>query len=371
MSSRIGFDATPLVGHRSGVGHYTGRLISAIMTEQPEWDCLMYSNKPLGKLESSLRSGIQTEQYFNASRWLWMQTHLPGIIRHTEPDLCHFPNALAPVLQPRPFVLTIHDASLFLYQQYHPWRRHLAIRVLLPIIARRSNAIITVSQQAKQDLIRTLHVNPDKIHVVYEAPPDDFKPIHNAAKLTALHRQYGLPNKFVLHVGTLEPRKNLFRLVDALQMVHRRGTKAHLVLVGPTGWGMDGFQAHIDELGLHDFVHQIGYVPTADLPGLYSLATALAFPSLYEGFGLPPLEAMICETAVLTSLGTSMAEVCGAAAHLVDPHSVDDIANGLQLLLHDSTYRHELVRRGKQHVQKFSWRQAARETIAVYKQVLA
>ena len=188
-----------------------------------------------------------------------------------------------------------------------------------------------------------------------------------------LRRRYTLPQEFVLCLGTLEPRKNLERLVLALAELHRRGRRVPLVLVGPSGWHLDGpggLQDTIRAAGLEQHVHYLGYVPTADLPGLLSLATVFAFPSLYEGFGLPAVEAMACGAAILTSRDTAMAEICGDAARLVDPYSVDDIAAGLKELLDDAELRTCLGLRAQQRAQRYSWERAAAETIEVYRHVL-
>jgi glycosyltransferase involved in cell wall biosynthesis len=247
----------------------------------------------------------------------------------------------------------------------------LAIRVILPTLARRANAIITVSKTARQDLLRVLHVPPENVEVVYEAPPDCFHRVEDTALLDDLRRKYRLPESFILYVGTLEPRKNLERLVQALALLHRQGYRLPLILVGPMGWDMDSFPQLVNRLQLNGSVRYLGYIPTAELPALYTLATIFAFPSLYEGFGLPPVEAMACGTPVLTSRDSAMAEICGAAADLVDPRNVEEIAAGLQLLLADPDRRHALSQLGLQQAGNFSWQIAAAKTIAVYHRVLA
>lgn len=366
----IGIDATPLLGQQSGVGYYTGRLLAALLKHYPEWHYLLYSNRPLGPLEASLQGAIEVKHYFQASRWLWMQATLPKIIWRSQPQLCHFTNALAPLWQPRPFILTIYDASLFLYGAYHPRSRRLTMKTMLPLAAKRASAIITISESSRRDLLQVFPFVANKTHVVYGAAPEQFRPVTDPAGLQAIRHKYQLPDQFLLYVGTIEPRKNLSRLVQALGILHQQGYTCPLLLAGPVGWMMEDFEQEIATLGLKQAIHYLGYVPIEDLPGLYSLATVFAFPSLYEGFGLPPLEAMACGAAVLTSNRSSLAEICDEAALLVNPESPEAIAHGLQLLLDNVELRHEFGRRGIVRAQSFSWQRAAHETATVYRQLL-
>ncbi len=370
MNLRLGLDGTPLLGLRSGVGQYTGRLLGALLQAYPDWSCLLYTNRPLGPLEEALARAQPMLSHFPYSRWLWMQFVLPQMIHQSGVDLCHFTNAQAPLLSGVPFVLTIHDASLFLYSQYHPRTRLLAMRSLLPALARRAAAIITVSQQAKQELARVLRIPPAKIFVVHEAAPENFRPVVDPQRQAALRQKYNLPPRFLLHVGTLEPRKNLDRLVRALAQVRRQGYPHPLVLAGPTGWHMQDFMSRVAACGMADRVRYLGYVPSADLPALFSCAELFVFPSLYEGFGLPLVEAMACGTPVLTSNLPTIAEVCGDAAWLVDPYDEDMLAAAMSDLLADAGRRRELRQRGLSRAADFSWRRAARETAVVYRRVL-
>ncbi|MBK7895333.1 MAG: glycosyltransferase family 4 protein [Anaerolineaceae bacterium] len=367
---RIGFDGTPLLGQRSGVGHYTGRLLAQLVKQYPEWEYLLFSNYPLARLEGELARARPIARQF-MSRFVWMQLILPRIIRQMEPHLCHFPNNTAPFCLSCPSIITIHDASLFLHSHTHPTSRLLALRLLLPHVARRATAVITVSHHARQDLIRVLQLPAEKIHVIHEAAPDNFRPLVDPIQRQQLRLRYNLPEKFILFVGTIEPRKNLSRLIQAVAELRRRGCAARLVLVGPNGWLVNGsLEQEIETLGVKDMVQNLGYVPQEDLPGLYSLATVFAFPSLYEGFGLPPLEAMACGTPVLTSQDSAMAEICGEAALLVDPHAAEAIADGLATLLQDGDLRDCLRQRGLLRVQHYSWERTARETAVVYQNVL-
>jgi glycosyltransferase involved in cell wall biosynthesis len=367
---RIGFDGTPLQYTRSGVGIYVEQLLNHLPQARPEWDYLLYTNKPFD--QSDIPHVRPFAGYFPHSRWVWEQFRLPRIIAQSRVDLCHFMNNSAPWATHLPYVLTIHDASLFLYRQYHPRSRLLALRLLLPQAARRAQAIITVSNASRQELINVLQVSPSKVHVVHNAASCQFQPLVDEIGRTHLQQKHGLPAQFVLYVGTIEPRKNLRRLIAAFGRVQTAHPHCHMVLAGPQGWLMNGdLEQEINKANLAGKVHYLGFVPAADLPGLYSLATLFAFPSLHEGFGLPILEAMACGTPVLTSNRSAMPEVSGTAAYLVDPHSVDSIADGLDKLLSSADQRAWYAEQGLARAQQFSWEKTARETAAVYEQVWA
>ncbi|MGH2538127.1 MAG: glycosyltransferase family 4 protein [Candidatus Promineifilaceae bacterium] len=371
MPARIGFDATPLLGQRSGVGYYTARLLGALIACRPDWEFLLYSNRPLGELEPSLARAIHMTGQMPFSRWLWMQLYLPRAVSSSRPDVCHYTNYLAPFARRSPYVLSIHDASLYLFGRYHPWHRLATIRFLLPLLARRADAVITMSHSSRDDLARVLRLAPEKFSVIYEAAGEEFAPVADRRLLDEVRRRYELPGDYLLYVGTVEPRKNLRRVIRAYAAVRRDGHTLPLLLAGPWGWSMDGFARDIAGLGLEGSVRFLGYVPPADLPSLYSLATLFVFPSLYEGFGLPPLEAMACGAPVLTSRGSSLGEICGDAAWLVDPADQAAIEDGLRQLLADADLRAELAARGRARAACFSWRRAAEETAEVYGQVLS
>lgn len=368
MTQVIGFDVTPLtLAQFTGVSHFTQQTLAALVARHDDRAYVPLAHRAVnGSLPSGTRPPIGQPYQ---RRWWWMQTIAPRLLAELRPDFAHFTNSIAPLTCPVPVVLTIHDMSLFLQARTQPLRSLLTVRPIVPLAARRAAAIMTLSHYTRQDMIRRLKIDPAKIHVIYGAPSAHFKPITDSGELDRVRRQYGLPDRWVLYVGTLEPRKNIPRLLRAFAQVRCAHPEVRLVMAGQLGWKHRAIWREIESLGLADAVHWLGYVPDADLPALYSLATVFAFPSLYEGFGLPVIEAMACGTPVLTSQDTALAEVAGEAALLIDPLEVEAIAAGLMRLLNDSELRAELQGHGLCRAAEFSWERAAAETVKVYEQL--
>jgi glycosyltransferase involved in cell wall biosynthesis len=255
----------------------------------------------------------------------------------------------------------------------HPLKSLVLVRTIIRAVARRARAVITVSESARRDILAGLGgaggLAPEKVHVVREAAAPEYRVIDEPAELERVRRKYGLGDPFVLSVGTIEPRKNLGGLLRAFALLRRRGRRERLVLVGQLGWKYDSLLRQIDELGDGAAVTLLGYVPDQDLPALYNLARAVAFPSFYEGFGLPILEGMACGTPVITSDRSSMAELGAGAALLVDPARPEALADGLSRLLADEALAAELSAAGLARAAEFSWARAADETVRVYERV--
>jgi len=258
--------------------------------------------------------------------------------------------------------------TLWLFPQHHYRRRLLAMRPFIPLAARRATVLIAVSHSTRRDIVRILGVPASKVHVVYEAPAPCFRPLPPGPRLEAVRRKYRLPERFVLYVGTIEPRKNLVRLLEAFAQLHHSRVIPHaLVLVGHRGWKDEAVFTAVEHLALKNVVRFLGYVPESDLVALYNLTDVLAFPSLYEGFGLPVLEAMACGTPVVTSTRGALGEVAGDAAVFVEPMEVESIAEGLGQVLRDATRREELRARGLAHASRFTWEAAAVQTRQLYR----
>ncbi len=363
----IGFDATALRGAKSGVGYYTSNLLAHLVEEDAEHDYLLLSNR---MVEGETVGRCLSPRYAFPNRSIWMQMVLPAALRAEQPILCHFTNFTAPLSCQTPFVVTIHDMTLSLFPRLHPMRQHLVMRPFVPMIAQRAAAIIAVSQSAKVDIVRLLGVPESKVHVIYEAAAAHFQPV-SSAQIAATRHSYGLHGRYILYVGTIEPRKNLVRLVEAYARMKAAGLPHQLLLVGKLGWDYKPLYGRIEELGLRDDVLFLGYVPSDDLVSLFNMAEVFAFPSLYEGFGLPVIEAMACGTPVVTTRAGSLSEVAGDAALTVDPLSVGELTDALIAVVSDATLAETLRERGLARASQMSWRETARQTLAVYRQAIA
>jgi glycosyltransferase involved in cell wall biosynthesis len=267
--------------------------------------------------------------------------------------------------------VTVHDVTFMLIPQRYPATRLLYMEGITRAAARVADAIITPSQTVRQDVIRMLNVPPDRIVAIPEAPGPQYAPIDDEDALRKVRWKYRLPSRYVLSVGSLEPGKNRARLFQACAALRGEHAQAPVVVVGQPAWRYEGDYDVVRRLGLEERVRFLGFVPDEDMPALYSGATCLAFPSLYEGFGLPVLEAMACGAPVLTSNVSATAEVAGDAALLVNPYDTDALTEALDRLLTDAELRARLRGLGIERARQFSWQRAARQAAIVYEIVAA
>jgi glycosyltransferase involved in cell wall biosynthesis len=266
-------------------------------------------------------------------------------------------------------VTTIPDIAYEHYPEFFSRFYILRSKALIRSSAQRADHIITVSDYSRNDISRTYQVDPDRITVTYEGASLDFFPRNKDQCREQVARTYGIKAPFLLYVGRLQERKNLRRLLSAYAKVKKGGADGKLVLVGKKDWMSGNIQTHVKSLELQDSVIFTGYVPSADLPVLYNAAEAFVYPSVFEGFGLPVIEAMACGLPVLTSYGSSLEEVAGNAALLVDPMSEESIAQGLDKLLGDSSLRLSLGQAGLARSATFSFQKTAEQTTAVYERL--
>ncbi|MGC8781880.1 MAG: glycosyltransferase family 4 protein [Anaerolineae bacterium] len=417
----IYFDISAAVHRRAGLGRYAESLARALLaqigglpagfstgrpSDQPAPFAFFYNREhgiePLAGLEHV--PAVTVNLGYKPWRMLvWLgQLGRVGFDRLLPAaTLFHATEHLLLPLRGVPTVLTVHDLIFRRYPRHHKPLNRWYLNATMPLFCRRADHIIAVSEQTKRDVMAAYGIPAGKITVIYEAADSRFR-LQPAERVAAVRRRYGLPERYLLFVGTIEPRKNLGRLLAAFERLHAAGLTDGLVIVGKRGWLYDDFFARLENSPAKQAVIFPGFVPDADLPAIYAGAQALAFPSEFEGFGLPVLEAMACGTPVVCSNTSSLPEITSpsgpgplsaprsaplapqlwgergaergravGAALLVDPLDVDALADALRRVLADPDLAAELRARGLAQAARFSWERAAQETLAVYRQVAA
>src|SRR5882724_7050289 len=365
---RIAFDGTALRPGRTGVGYYTEHLLHHLAQAATNDELIVVSNRAIdttSPLPSRVR--VATPAH-HVPRLVWMQTLAVTALRQVDADVVHFTNGMLPLMSPVPTVVTIHDMSLRLYPRFHPPRRVILNRPLVDLAARRADAIITPSESAKRDIVDLYHLDPARVHVVYEAAAPTFTRVRDSAALERVRERYGLAERIILYVGTIEPRKNLPTLIEAFAARRRSGELSHqLVCVGPYGWLSRGIDEQIRRCHAADAIKFTGYVPFEDLPALYSLAEMFVYPSMYEGFGLPVVEAMACGAPVITSAAGALAEIGGNAVEQIDRVDAESLGRSLVALARSRDRREALSGAGLERAATYSWARAARESLEIYR----
>ncbi len=368
----LAFDATTIRGNKTGVGYYSARLLERLTAvggdDNPIDEVLVLSNRELD-FTPIPRCRLVDEGRFPL-RAVWMQAVLPFLLDRLRPDLCHFTNFLGPYFTSSPYVVTFHDMTLELLPECHTWRKRLLTRTLSPEIARGARLIITPSQSAKRDLSRLFSIPEAKIRAIPHAPDGQFRPRRDRESLERIERRYGVRTPYLLYVGTLEPRKNLTRAMTAFSRVSSRYPEHSFYLAGDLGWRSKDLLQKLDRIENRERIARLGYVAEEDLAALYSNADLFVYPSLYEGFGFPVIEAMACGAPVLTSNTSSLAEIADGAALLVDPHDTTALAEAMDRAMGDEGERERLRHAGLTRASSFSWERSTRETLQVYEEAL-
>lgn len=356
-------DGRPLASPRGGIRRYVECLTMALARVAPQHEFVLcgLSRPVAARLDPRLRA---TPERFSGARWL---DHVRLVSVRGPFDLYHGTNYVAPWWSRAPVVLTVHDLTVHLFPATHPWRRR-ALHALLPARCRRAARVIADSAATRDDLVRLFGVPAARIEVVPLAV-DHVGPRPDDAERCAVLRRYGLPERFTLFLGALEPRKNLPVLLAAFAGVRQAGTARALVLAGAgTPQHVATLRAAAQRLGLRegrDFWLP-GPIEDADLPALYASCDVFVYPSLYEGFGLPPLEAMAFGAPVVAAHGSALEEVLAGAALLVEPEDPAALGAALGRLLGDAALRAELGARGRARAAARGWDDVARDTLAVY-----
>jgi glycosyltransferase involved in cell wall biosynthesis len=304
-------------------------------------------------------------------RILWEQLIQPFELLKENIDLLHSMAYALPLACPARSVVTVHDLSFLLFPQAFNRAKRLYLTAATRQAVRQADAVIAVSASTRRDVVRLLGVPEEKVAVVPNGIDETFRPIADRGRLEARRQERSLPEHNILSVGTLEPRKNAETLIRAYAQLKRVSAIPHkLILAGGLGWRYEGLFALVEELGLQGDVLFPGFIPYDELPLWYNVADLFVYPSLYEGFGLPPLEAMACGVPVIASHASSLPEVVGDAGFLVDPLDVEGLAEAMARVLGDGALRAEMRKRGLARAGQFSWLEAARGTARVYDRVL-
>lgn len=367
----IGIDGIPLATLKSGIGHYTSELASGLANSFPETRFQLIAPVAVDIERETLPSNLEVVQVaVNALRRRWWTIGLPLYVRQNHLTLYHGTNYNVPLWRRCPTVVTIHDLSLLLYPETHREDLVQRARRRLPTMTRVAAHVITDSESVKTEITQHLGIPVEKITAVPLAPRPTFQAMrkHDAEEVL---RRIGIEQEFILFVGTVEPRKNLITLVRAFDTLMREtDLRPQLVIAGQKGWLTDELYSYVDQSTLRDRVLFTGYVSDSDLRALYSSCRASVYPSLYEGFGLPPLEAMACGAPVITSRIPVIMETSEGAGILINPTSVPELTGALVQLLTSPGKREALSKAGLERAAQFTWERTARRTFEVYEEVL-
>jgi glycosyltransferase involved in cell wall biosynthesis len=368
---RVAIDARKL--HDYGIGTYVRNLVEAL-ARQPHDDryVLICQHQDAGYVTSlGPRFEPLIDRAGNYS--IREQISIPAALRRANADVFHAPHYVVSPLTRTPYVVTIHDCIHLRFPQYLPNRLAATYaRTAMGLAARRSQRVLTVSHASKQDILHYLGIPADKVEVIHNALDTRLAAAPTDEEMANVRERFQLTSPFILYAGNIKPHKNVDRLIEAYSILRRRGvTDPKLLVIGNEVSRYPNLRRLVHRFQLHPHVRFFGFVQDTTLGALYRLASVFVFPSLYEGFGLPPLEAMAAGTPVITSNVSSLPEVVGDAAVLIDPMDAGAIADAMARVLGDAPLRADLVRRGCQRVKTFSWDRSVARVREVYVEVAA
>ncbi len=401
---KVAIDYTPAVRQGGGIGRWTRSLVEALLALEEARDTQFVLFYAAGGLTEKQKAFIQAEKVKYSSprvrfvrlpfsepalTRLWQRLHLPlplelvarlgQPLSFTNPlgrsDVLHFPDFVVPPHLGGRSLVTVHDLSFMITPDCAEAKLRQYLTSAVPRSVRKADRVSVDAKAIKNDLTERLQVPPEKMTVIYGGVGPEFHPVEDKAYLEEVRSRLKLPERFLLYLGTIEPRKNLARLAEAWARIKDsevgRGRK--LVLAGRKGWLYEPILARIDELGLRDEIVWLDFVPEGDLAAVYNLADLFCFPSLYEGFGIPPLEALACGTPVVTANNSSLAEVFSGAALMCEATEIDSIVaairQGLESLDGDGQLLAGLQAEGLKRVKTFTWERSAREALALYREM--
>ena len=369
---RIGFDARKINREiRTGIEEYSYHLLENLLKIDSKNEYILYLDREVDDhVKHGLNLGHTTQIIVPVAQSpvVWASLALPLKVQFSSirPDVLFMPVHYIPPFCPTKVLFVAYD---LVFDHFRPLSR-LVHSALVYIATKRATRIVAVSHATEHDLIKKIGVEPGRISVVHLGYDDRVYHTGYTSKETShTVEKFGLTNGFILYCGTLQPRKNIVRLIEAYALILSKHTLPHkLVIVGKPGWKVNQVFRRVEQLGLRDRIVFTGYLPTKELALLLNRAAVFAFPSLYEGFGLPLLEAMACGVPVVTSDVSSMPEVVGDAAVLANPYDVQDLADAIARVLFEPNLRGQLTARGRERIKSFSWEKTARETLQVFEE---
>jgi glycosyltransferase involved in cell wall biosynthesis len=365
---RVGIDIHSIGSRKGGNETYYRELVRGLATTPSDHEFILYYTNLVTSQPCNLNGRFSLEPIRPSSRALRIPLGFPWRMRKDKLDVFHA-QYIVPPFPSCKTVVSIFDLAHERYPEFfHPWEGR-ALRTLVRWSAKRADRIVTVSHFSARDLVEIYGVKPENITVVYLAASDEFHPMDRDSCGEYVRKEYGLSRPYILYAGRLQARKNLVRLVESYSRLQQKGIQEDLVLVGKQDWQADVILECVRKHGLEAKVRFLGYVPGKDLPYLHNAARLFVYPSIFEGFGLPVVESMACGTPTITSYGSSLEEVVGDGALLIDPLSVTSMAEAMEKVLLDPVLRQSLSERGLARSGKFSYRTAAEKTLAVYESV--
>lgn len=377
----IAIDARFASGQKTGVGKYTFNLIKAVSKSMDENELHLFVNERLEKIESTNiqfhHTGVTPEMH--PQQELWENIYLPLSLKRNKINIFHSPAFFLPLFTPgTKKIVTIHDLAVFKFPETFPFRFSNYLQFMIKLSVKSADKIIAVSNFVKDEIINILKVEPDKITVIYEGIDEMIKGQGSHCR-EALQREVGVDNfketrvlthGFILYTGTIEPRKNIINIIKSFNILKDKGLPYKLVLAGKKGWLSETIFEEVKRSRFKDDIILTGYIPDEELKLYYSACDVFVYPSLYEGFGLPPLEAMACGAPVVVSDIPVFRETLSESALFINPESPQEMADGIVRVLNDDNLRRNLKKKGDEQVKKFSWERTATETLETYKKVL-
>jgi glycosyltransferase involved in cell wall biosynthesis len=369
---RIGIDYTAAVRQGAGIGRYTRELVRVLAELDRDNDYALFAATGGQRLaDRAWPTNFQMRSVPLSDRALailWHRLRLPLWVELVTGavDIFHSPDFVLPPLHRARTLVTVHDLSFIRYPECADVNLRAYLNKVVPRSVHRADLVLADSQNTKDDLVELLGVEANKIEVIYPGVEERFRPIEDQTVLEQVRRRYNLPPRFILGLGTLQPRKNFATLVEAFADLRFAICDLRLVIAGGKGWLYDEIFVAVERLGLEEQVVFPGFVADEDLPALYNLAELFVFPSLYEGFGIPPLEAMACGTPVVTSNASSLPEVVGEAGLIVEATDTRALAEAMKRVLEDNALREGMIAKGLEQARKFTWEKSVSKLLSLY-----